>query len=247
MSFEVVLTRVVDEVEELVDKPGTTKGTCFDLSQWNFLSFLMRCGFWPQVQWSLYPNSSQIFPSERTVHCWFFFCEHLAVGCYRSRRIFRCSHGLQFGLVQVFLADHVHTCSGIYHKLFPRVYVDAAGKIHSSEGEQNVALSSLQSVLEICPQISQRRVLLMKNFDLYFTKRWTCIFSDVCLTPQNRWRIWRLSVLWYTTQLSCTFHNCNCTSANLLMRERDEAIWCKYISRSIYTAVDWISQIGFYL
>ena len=55
---------------------------------------------------------------------------------------------------------------------------------------------------------------LMKNFDLYFTKRWTCIFSDVCLTqcspresyssnwfqhfcahPINRCRIWPLSVL----------------------------------------------------
>ena len=41
----------VDEVEELVDKPGTTNGTWFDVSQWNFLPFLMRCGFWPLIQW----------------------------------------------------------------------------------------------------------------------------------------------------------------------------------------------------
>ena len=59
----------------------------------------------------------------------------------------------------------------------------------------------------------------MRNFDLYFTKRWTFIFSDVCLTqcspresyssnwsqhlcalPRNRCRFWRVNVLWYTTQ-----------------------------------------------
>ena len=41
----------VDEVEELVDEPGTTNGTWFDVSQWIFLPFLMKCGFWPLVQW----------------------------------------------------------------------------------------------------------------------------------------------------------------------------------------------------
>ena len=52
----------LDEVEELVDKPGTTNGTWFDVSQWNFLPFLVRCGFWPLVRRQLYPNSSQSFP-----------------------------------------------------------------------------------------------------------------------------------------------------------------------------------------
>ena len=58
------------------------------------------------------------------------------------------------------------------------------------------------------------RTWLMKNFDLYFFKRWSFLFSDVCLTqcspresyssnwsehfgslPRNRCRLWRLSVL----------------------------------------------------
>ena len=46
-----------------------------------------------------------------------FFCLHFAVGCHYHYRIFRYPHGLQFGFVQVFLANHVHACSGIYHKL----------------------------------------------------------------------------------------------------------------------------------
>ena len=39
------------EVQERVDKPGTTNGTSIDVSQRKFLPFLMRCGFWPLVQW----------------------------------------------------------------------------------------------------------------------------------------------------------------------------------------------------
>ena len=34
-----------DEVEELVERPGTTKGTWFAVLQLIFLPFLMRCGF----------------------------------------------------------------------------------------------------------------------------------------------------------------------------------------------------------
>ena len=81
--------------------------------------------------------------------------------------------------------------------------VDAAGIIHSSEGEQNVALSSslsLKIFLASFPRIfagtsllscslSWRSVLtfhsvgisLMKNFNLYFPERRTSFFSDVCL------------------------------------------------------------------
>ena len=40
-----------DEVEELVDGPGTTRCTWFAVLQLIFLPFLMRCGFWPLVQW----------------------------------------------------------------------------------------------------------------------------------------------------------------------------------------------------
>ena len=46
-----------------------------------------------------------------------FSCLHLAVGRHHRRRILRYPHGLQFSRVKVSLADHTHTCSGIYHKL----------------------------------------------------------------------------------------------------------------------------------
>ena len=50
--------------------------------------------------------------------------------------LFRDPYGFQLGRVKVCLADHVHACSGIYQRLsFLGVNVDAAGKIHSSEGE----------------------------------------------------------------------------------------------------------------
>ena len=67
----------------------------------------------------------------------------------------------------------------------------------------------------------------MRNVDLYFPERRTFFFSG-CLPdamqplwivlvelvptlffplPRNRCRVWQLSVLWYTTQRSHTFHN----------------------------------------
>ena len=41
----------VGVVEELVDKPRTTNGTEFGILQSILLHFLVRCGFWPLVQW----------------------------------------------------------------------------------------------------------------------------------------------------------------------------------------------------
>ena len=107
-------------------------------------------------------------------------------------------------------------------------------------------------------------------------------FQHFCALPRNRYKIWRLSVLRYTTQLSYTFHNSNCTFAFIFLRlfvwlffqpssaemstqrrtyipisfkrtdiredaNTRKAIWCKYLSRSIYTAVDRIYQTGFCL
>ena len=46
----------------------------------------------------------------------FFFGRHLAIGRHH-RWIPRHPHGLQFDRVKVFLADHMHTSSGIYRKL----------------------------------------------------------------------------------------------------------------------------------
>ena len=40
----------------------------------------------------------------------------------------------------------------------------------------------------------------------------------VLVLPRNRQRIWRLSVLWHTTQQSYTFHKCNCTFVTTLFR-----------------------------
>ena len=53
------------ELEELVDKPSTTIGTKFSVLHFIRLPSLMSCGFWPLVQWKLYPWSSQSFPNER--------------------------------------------------------------------------------------------------------------------------------------------------------------------------------------
>ena len=48
---------------------------------------------------------------------------------HNHRRIFRYPHGLQFGFVEVFPADHVHACSGIYHNPSSGFIVDAASKV----------------------------------------------------------------------------------------------------------------------
>ena len=83
-------------------------------------------------------------------------------------------------------------------------FVHAASSTHSSESEQNVALSFSSSLYlflarfhdlprahRCCLAVSSWRSVLnfhsvgtslMRNFDLNFTKRWTFIFSDVCLT-----------------------------------------------------------------
>ena len=317
----------IDEVEELVNKPGTTNGAWLDVSQWNFLLFLMVPGH--SYNGNYTQNSSQSFSKWKNRPCIFkkhyrheqvqftdvcsclFFCLHFAVCCHFYHRIFQYPHVLQFGFVWVSLADHVHACSGIYHKLsFLGVYCGC--------GRQNpllrrwiecsfVFLFELEDFPDKFQRISAgasllwyslswRSVLkfhsvgtsLMRNFDLYFTKRRTFLFSDVCLTqrsscesyssnwfqhssalPWNRCRIWRLSVLWYTTQLSYIFRNSNCTFAFILLRlfclvalqptngqmtiqrGRMPILTRRFsastFSRSIYTAVDWISQTGFFL
>ena len=51
------------------------------------------------------------------VYSGFFVCSHLAVGRHHRRRISRYPHGLQLSRVKVLLTDHMHTRSGINHKL----------------------------------------------------------------------------------------------------------------------------------
>ena len=81
------------------------------------------------------------------------------------------------------------------------------------------------------------KTALMITFDLIFSERRSFVVSDACLTqrsscesyssnwsrnfwavPRNRYRFSRLSVLRYTTQLSCTFHNNDCTFVTTLLR-----------------------------
>ena len=56
----------VDELEEVVDKPGTTIGKKFSVLHCVRKPFLMRCGFWPFTHSYEYLCSSQSFPSDRT-------------------------------------------------------------------------------------------------------------------------------------------------------------------------------------
>ena len=44
-----------DDDEVRADTPGTTNGTYFDILQSILLPFLVRCGFWPLVQWHVHP------------------------------------------------------------------------------------------------------------------------------------------------------------------------------------------------
>ena len=78
------------------------------------------------------------------------------------------SSRFQLGRVNVLLADHMHTRSGDHNKLsFSGSFVDAAGSTHSSAG----------------PVLKFHGVgtSLMRNFDIYFSKRWSFLFPDTCL------------------------------------------------------------------
>ena len=129
----------------------------------------------------------------------FSICSHLAVGRHHRRRILRNPHGLQFGRVKFFLADHMHTRPGINHKLSllwlscwgtwknPLLFkreecsvrfelVNTFGKIPSlALGTSLLSFSLfLRSVLEFHSVVTS----LMSRFDLYFSKRWSFLTQD---------------------------------------------------------------------
>ena len=101
--------------------PRTTNGTQFYILQSSLLPFLMRCGFWPQIQWYVYPWSSQSFPKERTAgvssrsitvtnksNCLTFSVASSLVcisplARHHHRRTPWCPHVLQLSRVKVFL------------------------------------------------------------------------------------------------------------------------------------------------
>ena len=179
------------------------------------LPLWVRCGFWPLGQpvvgrpiifaeFSEWNDCGHEEVRFFDMDCCLFFCWHLVIGCHHRRRNFRYPHGLQFGRVKVSLADHMHACSGIYHKLsFLRFYggcalqnpliggwiecifrffelLDILGKIpRVSAGASLLSFSPfLRSVLIL----TSVGTSLIRNFDLHFSKRWSLIFSDTCLT-----------------------------------------------------------------
>ena len=182
-------------------------------------------------QWYVYPWSSQSFPSERTAGVFSrsitvtnksnsrtytvasSFVLHFAVGCHYHYRIFRYPHGLQFGFVQVFLADHVHACSEICHKLSFFGFNCGCGRQKPLLRRQIecsfVFLFELKDIPGKSPRVSAsasllsfglflRSVLkfhgvgtaLRRNFDLNFSERWTFFFLGCLLdAKQPLWTV----------------------------------------------------------
>ena len=123
---------------------------------------------------------------------------HLAVGRHHRRR-------LQFGRVKISLADHMHTCSGIYHKLCFLRFYGGCGRHNPLLGRRiecsfvlffefakisgkipclasGASLLSFSLCLRSVLKFHSVGTSLMRKFDLYFSKRCSFIFSDTCLT-----------------------------------------------------------------
>ena len=146
--------------EELADNLGTTNGTQLDILQSIFLPFLMKCGFWPLVQWYENPWSSQSFSMERTArvssrsitltkkfNCLTFSVASSPV-CTSPLAVITVvglldvlmvsnSEGLMFFLLTICKLAPESTSNSLSSGSF----VDAAGSTHSSAGKQNVASS----------------------------------------------------------------------------------------------------------
>ena len=129
----------------------------------------------------------------------------LAVGRHHRRRIPRHSYGFQLGRVKVFLTDHVHTGCWIYHKLsFLRLFcwrsreypflrgkvlcslvfsfelVHVSGKVPSLAS--GTSLLSFSLFMGLVLEFHSVGTSLMRNFDLYFSNRWSFNFPETCLT-----------------------------------------------------------------
>ena len=73
--------------------------------------------------------------------------------------------------------------------------------------------------------------------------------QNFCSLPRNRCRIWRLGVLWYTTQRSYIFHYCYCTFVTTLLRS---LIWLflnvpvrKWALCAEFTSRFWLEELAF--
>ena len=133
----------------------------------------------------------------------FFSCLHLAVGHHQRRKIPRCSRGLQLSRVEVFLADHMHTSWILPQSLFPPALLlmqPGVPNLPRVSRMQPCFFFELVCVFSYRPCFASgasllsftlflRSVLkfhsvgtaLTRNFE-YFSKRWSLIFPDTCLT-----------------------------------------------------------------
>ena len=83
------------------------------------------------------------------------------------------SNSLQFCWIQIFLAQHVHGCSRIYHKLFSSgFFEDCAGDEQTSESEKNVALT--------CPCCWAFSILMFRQISCCKVSFFTCAILEVC-------------------------------------------------------------------
>ena len=140
------------------------------------------------------------------VHRRFFFGLHLAVGRHHHHWTPRCPHGLQLSRAKVFRTDHMHTRSWVnYKKFFPLDLLLTQPGVPIPPRESRMqpchflwacrcffckipSLASGTSLLSF--SLFMGHVLkfhsagtsLMKNFDIYFSQRWSFLFPDTRMT-----------------------------------------------------------------
>ena len=133
------------------------------------------------------------------MHCRFIICLHFAVGCNNRRRVFW--RLLRFPIRQNSgLSCSTCTCTrGNLQQIF---FAGGAGK-SGKKVDLSVSLSFKMFLanLHACPRAHRSCLsnlfltfilkfhsvgtVLMKNFDLHFSERWSFVFSDVCVTLRN--------------------------------------------------------------
>ena len=176
----------------------------------------MRCGFWPLVQWYVFPWSWQSFPKERTARV-----------SSRSIILTNKSNCLTYTVTSslVCLTDRMHTRSWINNKLSffrlfcwrSREYPFLRGRVECSlvffcelinEKRKIPSLASGTSLLSLSlfmgPALKFHSVgtSLMINFDIYFSQRWSFRSPDT-------WRSVDLvnRTLWISSKTCCIgFH-----------------------------------------
>ena len=154
----------------------------------------MRCGFWPLVHWSLYPNSSKNFPCERTGGV---FSKSITVTKSNSRTYTVASSFVCTSLVAVITVVVLLDVLTVSNSASFRSFLLTRKRIECTF----VFLFEIFNFPGKFPRISAgtslpsrnpswRSVLkfhsvwtsLVRIFDLYFSKRWSFLFPDTCFT-----------------------------------------------------------------